>query len=57
MIHPLEANAAFVEALARDLKRACGVGGSVLDGAVELQGDQRERLRELLAKRGMTVRG
>lgn len=57
LVEGLPDNAAFLQALARDLKRACGVGGSVVEGAVELQGDLRDRLREVLAKRGMTVRG
>ena len=45
------------EALARELKKACGTGGHAVPGALELQGDQRERLRELLARRGWAVRG
>ena len=32
-------------------------GGAVAAGMIELQGDQRERLRDLLAKKGMTVKG
>jgi translation initiation factor 1 len=50
-------NRAFLEGLARELKRACGTGGAVGEGTIELQGDQRERLRELLAKKGMQVKG
>ena len=42
---------------AAELKKACGTGGTVADGAVEIQGDQRERLRPLLAAKGWTVRG
>ena len=50
-------NRKFLESLCRELKKACGTGGAVGDGAIELQGDQRERLRELLAKKGMRVKG
>ncbi len=32
-------------------------GGTATDGAVEIQGDQRERLRPLLAAKGWVVRG
>ncbi len=53
----LPRNAGFVAGLAAELKRACGTGGTATDGAVEIQGDQRERLRPLLAARGWTVRG
>jgi translation initiation factor 1 len=42
--------------LARDLKRACGVGGSVKDGAVEIQGDQRDKVAALLRERGYAVK-
>ena len=53
----LPRNAAFLASLAADLKRACGTGGTAADGAVEIQGDQRERLRPLLAAKGWVVRG
>ena len=42
--------------LARALKQRCGTGGSVKDGAVEIQGDQRERVAELLRERGYKVK-
>ena len=53
----LPRNPAFLAGLAAELKRACGTGGTAADGAVEIQGDQRERLRPLLAARGWAVRG
>jgi translation initiation factor 1 len=57
VVDGLPDNREFVEALARELKKACGTGGAAGEGFIELQGDQRERLRELLAKKGMTVKG
>jgi translation initiation factor 1 len=53
----LPQNTAFVTALAADLKRACGTGGTAAQGAVEIQGDQRDRLRPLLTARGFRVKG
>jgi translation initiation factor 1 len=50
-------NASFLAELGRDLKRACGVGGAVTDDGVTLQGDVRERIRELLRLRGFVVKG
>ena len=50
-------NREFLEPLCRDLKKACGTGGAVGAGAIELQGDQRERLRDLLTRKGMRVKG
>jgi translation initiation factor 1 len=56
-IDGLPRNQPFLAALASELKRACGTGGTVADGRVEIQGDQREKLRPLLAARGFTVKG
>ncbi len=53
----LPRNAGFLSSLATELKRACGTGGTVAADAVEIQGDQRERLRPLLSARGFRVKG
>jgi translation initiation factor 1 len=42
--------------LAKSLKAACGVGGAVKDGVIELQGEQRDRLVPLLQGLGYTVK-
>lgn len=57
VVSGLPDNRAFVEELCRALKKACGTGGASGEGSIELQGDQRERLRELLARKGMRVKG
>ena len=57
VIDGLPRNQPFLEGLASELKKACGTGGTVADGRVEIQGDQRERLRELLERRGWIVKG
>lgn len=57
VIDGLPNNATFLNELAAELKRACGTGGTVRPGAVELAGDRRERVRVLLAARGMVVKG
>ncbi len=45
-----------LEERAADLKRLCGAGGAVKDGAVEIQGDHRERIAEKLRSAGHTVK-
>ena len=42
--------------LARDLRAACGAGGTVRDDVIELQGDQRDKVRKALAERGIKSR-
>jgi translation initiation factor 1 len=57
VVDGLPRNAAFLKELCQELKRACGTGGAVLEDGVELQGDLRERLRELLVKKAFIVKG
>jgi translation initiation factor 1 len=42
-----------VAALARELKSACGAGGTMKDGVLELQGDQRDRIEAALSARDL----
>ena len=57
VIDGLPRNAPFAAALAQELKRGCGTGGALRDGALELQGDLRDRVRELLTWKGYLVKG
>jgi translation initiation factor 1 len=57
VVDGLPQNAAFLKDLCADLKRACGTGGAIRDGAIELQGDLRDRLRRRLGEKGFTVKG
>ena len=54
VIHGLPARQ--LDERASALKRLCGAGGAVKDGAVEIQGDHRERIAENLRALGYTVK-
>lgn len=45
-----------LKAYAKLLKAKCGTGGTVKDGVVEIQGDQRDTLVALLEQKGWTVK-
>jgi translation initiation factor 1 len=57
VVYGLPQNAEFLKELSQELKRACGTGGTVVEGGLELQGDLRPRVRDVLAQRGYIVKG
>jgi translation initiation factor 1 len=57
VVYDLPRNAAFLKELCSELKKTCGTGGAVADGAIELQGDLRDRVRDLLTRKGYRVKG
>ncbi|ALC17838.1 translation initiation factor Sui1 [Desulfuromonas soudanensis] len=49
--------AAEMKELLRELKNLCGAGGTLKDGELEIQGDQREIIRRYLEGKGCRVKG
>ena len=45
-----------LKTLATYLKQSCGTGGTVKDGAIEIQGDQREAVAAALQKSGYKIK-
>jgi len=45
-----------LKALSKQLKQACGSGGTVKEGQIEIQGEHREIIAEVLQKLGYNVK-
>ena len=56
LVKGLALDAAALAQLGQQLKAACGSGGTVKDGVIELQGQHCERVIELLKAQGHTVK-
>lgn len=52
LVRGLPLDAAALVALGKRLRSACGTGGTVKDGVLEVQGDHAERVVELLKAEG-----
>lgn len=49
-------DAAALADLGKQLKAACGTGGTVKDGVIEVQGEHIERVMQILKAQGYTVK-
>ncbi|MBL8063056.1 MAG: hypothetical protein JNK32_08570 [Anaerolineales bacterium] len=45
-----------LKVLAKKLKQECGTGGTVKDGLIEIQGEHRQRMAEVLTRLGYKVK-
>ena len=56
VVRGLPEQGAALDARLTELKRLCGAGGTLRDGAVEIQGDHRDRISERLTLLGYRVK-
>jgi translation initiation factor 1 len=56
LVKNLQLSADDLKALSKILKQACGTGGTIKDGAIEIQGDQREKIADTLRSLGYKVK-
>src|SRR5215210_7480483 len=56
LVKNLMLSADDLKALAKKLKQECGTGGTVKDGVIEIQGEQRQKLADVLQKLGYRVK-
>jgi translation initiation factor 1 len=56
VVRGLAMDSASLQTMAKQLKAACGSGGTVKDGVVEVQGDHCDKILDLLAGRGLKVK-
>lgn len=45
-----------LKTLAKKLKQECGTGGTIKNGMIEIQGEQREKIADILRKLGYKVK-
>ncbi|MGJ8693373.1 MAG: stress response translation initiation inhibitor YciH [Thalassotalea sp.] len=56
VISGLGLDAKALKDLASKLKKTCGCGGSVVEQTIEIQGDKREQIKQVLEQNGFKVK-
>ena len=56
LVRGVNLDAEALAALGKRLRAACGAGGTLREGVLEIQGDHRERVAALLAAEGFSVK-
>jgi len=56
LVTGLSLNEAALHQLGKLLKTACGSGGTVKDGVIEVQGDHCDQVMQALSKQGFTAK-
>jgi len=56
LVKNLVLSADNLKALAKKLKQECGTGGTIKDGLIEIQGEQRQKIADVLQRLGYKVK-
>lgn len=56
LVKNLVLSADDLKALAKKIKQQCGTGGTIKDGVIEIQGEHRQKISEILIKVGYKVK-
>src|SRR5687768_3544387 len=56
LVKNLVLSADDLKALAKKLKQDCGTGGTIKGGVIEIQGEQRQKIADVLQKLGYKVK-
>ena len=56
LVKNLVLSADDLKSLAKKLKQECGTGGTIKNGVIEMQGEQREKVADILRKMGYKVK-
>jgi len=56
VIKGLKISSIELKTLAKELKTKCGVGGTVKDGDILIQGNHREKIQHILIQKGFNVK-
>ncbi len=56
LIEKLQLSPADLKALSKELKRLCGTGGTIKNGVIQIQGEQREKIAAHLRAKGYRVK-
>ena len=56
LIKGVRGDSSALKHIARNLKSRCGVGGTIKDGVIEIQGDQRQLIQDFFESAGEKVK-